>query len=297
MDFIMENEYLKVTVTTWGAQIKSVIRKCDGVEHIWQADPGVWGYHGPTMFPYVDSIKGGVLTIDGVDYPAPLHGFAQGMERKMVKQGEHYVEMELTDSPETMKFWPFKFRLVSRFELVDDSVKHILRVENTGDVKLPFGIGYHPGFALPFDDKHTVDDYEIRFEKLESPLCAKCEGNLPDIVLYPLGGRNIRSLPISREFFKGPSHTIMNLASNYVCITEKDTGRRVKVQVEGFPYTLFWTHGSRGGNEKIRFMCVETWCQFPERNGEDHDFRHRAHTEILEPNTSWSTELKMSFER
>ena len=36
-EFTVENEYLKVTVTTWGAQVKSVVRKCDGVEHIWQA--------------------------------------------------------------------------------------------------------------------------------------------------------------------------------------------------------------------------------------------------------------------
>ena len=33
-EFTIENEYLKVTVTTWGAQVKSVIRKMDGVEHI-----------------------------------------------------------------------------------------------------------------------------------------------------------------------------------------------------------------------------------------------------------------------
>ena len=42
-EFTIENEYLKVTVTTWGAQVKSVIRKCDNVEHIWQADKSVWG--------------------------------------------------------------------------------------------------------------------------------------------------------------------------------------------------------------------------------------------------------------
>ena len=47
MDYIIENEYLKVTVTTWGAQVKSVIRKCDGAAHIWNADKSVWGYHAP----------------------------------------------------------------------------------------------------------------------------------------------------------------------------------------------------------------------------------------------------------
>ena len=34
MDYTLENEYLKVTITTSGAQVKSVIRKCDGVEHM-----------------------------------------------------------------------------------------------------------------------------------------------------------------------------------------------------------------------------------------------------------------------
>ena len=52
MEFVMENAYLKVTVTDWGAQVKSVIRKCDGAEHIWQADPAVWGYHATILFPY-----------------------------------------------------------------------------------------------------------------------------------------------------------------------------------------------------------------------------------------------------
>ena len=47
MDYILENEYLKVTVTTWGAQLKSVVRKCDGVEHMWQADKS----HGAITHP------------------------------------------------------------------------------------------------------------------------------------------------------------------------------------------------------------------------------------------------------
>ncbi len=41
MEYCIENEYLKVTVTTWGAQVKSVIHKNDGTEHMWQADPAV----------------------------------------------------------------------------------------------------------------------------------------------------------------------------------------------------------------------------------------------------------------
>ena len=34
MELTLENDLLRVTVTTWGGQLKSVVRKCDGVEHM-----------------------------------------------------------------------------------------------------------------------------------------------------------------------------------------------------------------------------------------------------------------------
>ena len=60
-EFTIENEYLKLTVTTWGAQVKSVVRKCDGVEHIWQADKAVWGYHAPILFPHAGKVVDGKI--------------------------------------------------------------------------------------------------------------------------------------------------------------------------------------------------------------------------------------------
>ena len=56
MEYFLENDYLKVTVTTFGAQVKSVVRKCDGVEHMWKADKNVWGYHAPVLFPHCGKV-------------------------------------------------------------------------------------------------------------------------------------------------------------------------------------------------------------------------------------------------
>ena len=44
-EYVIENDYLKVTITSWGAQVKSVVRKIDGVEHIWQAHRRLGGPH------------------------------------------------------------------------------------------------------------------------------------------------------------------------------------------------------------------------------------------------------------
>ena len=69
MEYTIENEYLKLTVTTWGAQVKSVLRKCDGTEHIWQADKSLWGYHAPILVPHCGKVVVVVMGAKRGTYP------------------------------------------------------------------------------------------------------------------------------------------------------------------------------------------------------------------------------------
>ena len=79
MEYAIENEYLIVTVTTWGAQVKSVVRKFDDVEHMWQADKSVWGYHAPILFPHTGKVVDDLIETKGEVYQAKQHGFARLM--------------------------------------------------------------------------------------------------------------------------------------------------------------------------------------------------------------------------
>ena len=98
-EFTIENEYLKLTVTTWGAQIKSVVRKCDGVEHMWQADPDVWGYHAPILFPHAGKVVDNKIEAKGAVYESGQHGFARLMEHEFVDQTQDTIVLELCTSP------------------------------------------------------------------------------------------------------------------------------------------------------------------------------------------------------
>ncbi len=53
MNYTIENDRLKLTVAEHGAEIKSLIRKADGVELMWQADAAYWGRTAPVLFPVV----------------------------------------------------------------------------------------------------------------------------------------------------------------------------------------------------------------------------------------------------
>ncbi len=292
MEYCMENEYLKVTVTTWGAQVKSVIRKCDGVEHMWQADKSVWGYHAPILFPYCGRVVGNTIEAKGQTYDAPQHGFARNREHTLVDQAPDAVVLELCSDEETMKQFPYGFRLVSTFTLEGDTLHHTLTVENPGEEELAFGIGYHPAFTVPFDDQHTATDYELRFSDMESPICIN---NLPHGLMHGnlyLLPANIQSIPVDEYIFANDSHCMVNLRSSTLGLYEKGTGRGVVCDISEFPYTLIW---SKPGMPK--FVCIEPWHSLPSPEGGSKRWEDKEAAAILAPGEAWSTTLSTSFVR
>ena len=292
MVYTIENEYLKLTVTTWGDQVKSVVRKCDGVEHIWNADKSVWGYHAPILFPHTGKVVDGIIEAKGGRYESTQHGFARAMEHELTAMTEDTIVMELRSSPETLERFPYEFALVSTFTLENDTLHHTLTVENWDEEELPFGIGYHPAFTVPFDDKHVATDYELRFSEMESPLCIGC---LPKGLVhgdcYYLGS-NIRSIPIDEQLFANDSHCMTNLRSGTIGIYEKGTGRAVVCDIREFPYTLIW---SKPGMPK--FVCIEPWQSLPSPENGTTNWNEKPAAAILNPGESWSTTLSTSFVR
>lgn len=292
MEYTIENEYLQVTVTTWGAQVKSVIRKCDGVEHIWNADIAVWDFHAPILFPHCGKVVDGIIEAKGRKYESPIHGFVRFEDHKLVDCSENCIVLELCSSEETLEKFPYAFRLVSTFTLEKDTLHHTLTVENLDEEKLPFGIGFHPAFAIPFDDKHVATDYELRFSEVESPICIN---NLPtglmhgDFYFMPT---NIQSIPIDEKLFANDSHCMVNLKSSTLGLYEKGTGRGVVCNIEEFPYTLLW---SKKG--MLKFVCIEPWHSLPSPEKGSTKWEEKAHAAILEPGEAWSTTMRTSFVR
>jgi len=291
-EFTIENEYLKVTVTTWGAQVKSVIRKCDGVEHIWQADKSLWGYHAPILFPHTGKVVDGKIEAKGAVYESGQHGFARTMDHDFVDQTADTVVLELCASDETLVKFPYAFRLVSTFTLENDTLHHTLTVENLDEEAMPFGIGYHPAFTVPFDDRHVATDYELRFSQMESPVCLNClpTGLVQDNHYYL--GNNITAIGVDDQLFASDSHCMVNLQSATLGLYEKGTGRGVVCHIAEFPYTLIW---SKPGMP--RFVCIEPWHSLPSREGSGSKWEEKPAAAVLSPGEAWSTTLSTAFVR
>ena len=235
---------------------------------------------------------GNKIIAKGQEFEATQHGFARLMEHDFVEQSKDTIVLELCSNEETLAKFPYEFRLISTFTLEADTVHHTLTVENLDEEELPFGIGYHPAFTIPFDNKHKATDYELRFSEMESPICIN---NLPHGLmhgnLYYLGS-NIQTIPIDERLFEKDSHCMVGLKSQTLGLYERDTGRGVVCNISEFPYTLLW---SKPGMP--HFVCIEPWHSLPSPENGTSDWNEKPAAAILAPGEAWSCTLSTSFVR
>ena len=265
MQATIHNEFLTLTVDTHGAEAVS-LKNAAGQEMLWQADPAVWKRHAPILFPWTGKLTGGAFTHKGKTYPGGQHGFARDVEHTLLCAEGDTIRLELrSDEKSKAERFPFDFVLTSTFQLEGRTVHHTLTVTNPADAaeELRFGIGYHPAFRIPFDDQHTTPEYEISFAQPTD------------------------------ELFENDSCCMAGLRSRTLGSYEKDTGKGIVCNVEGYPYTLIWSAPAK----PVRFVCIEPWHSLPGAQTDTQEWSQRAAAACLAPGQTWETTLSTTFER
>ena len=218
------------------------------------------------------------------------------MEHTLLCAEGDTIRLELrSDEKSKAERFPFDFVLTSTFRLEGRTVHHTLTVTNPADAaeELQCGIGYHPAFRIPFDDKHTTTDYEFRFDQPESPMILDAYPN--GLLTGKCGYRwkNEQSIPLTDDLFENDSFCMAGLRSRTLGIYEKDTGKGIVCNVEGYPYTLIWSAPAK----PVRFVCIEPWHSLPGAQTDTQEWSQRAAAACLAPGQTWETTLSTTFER
>ena len=146
MLFHLENDFLAISVSAYGAELSSIKNKKTNKETLWQGDPKFWGRKSPVLFPVVGKYKDGKTTYNGKEYHLGQHGFARDSKFTLVEKAENKLSFELLSNEDTLKKYPFSFRLICSFELKDNKIIVGWKVENIDNQKIYFSIGAHPAF-------------------------------------------------------------------------------------------------------------------------------------------------------
>ena len=141
MQVVLENEALKVTINSFGAELASIQGKATDTEYLWNADAKFWKRTAPVLFPFVGSLKNKEYHYEGKIYSMGQHGFARDMEFAVDVQTATEAWFSLRSNEETKAKYPFEFILKVGYELEGKDLKVIWQVENPDTKTLYFSIG------------------------------------------------------------------------------------------------------------------------------------------------------------
>ena len=290
MQHILENDYLKVTVAEHGAEVRSIIRKKDNKELMWQADPAFWGRTSPVLFPLVGNYFEKKSVFAGKTYEMGQHGFARDMEFSLVEKAGEKMLFELKDDASTHEKYPFSFVLKVGYELLKSTLKVSWKVENTNHETMYFSIGAHPAFQC------DLDSYTLRFEKdgkavdkiAANIIASDGSGCLSDEVEHFALNKGV--LAMSDELFAKDALIVEGRQADVVTLVDDNGADVVSVTC---PTELFGIWSPVG--KHAPFMCIEPWYGRCDRVGFSQKLEEREYGNTLEAGEAFTGGYEMRF--
>lgn len=285
----LENELIIVEMKEAGAELTRIFHKDTGLEYLWNADSKFWGRHSPVLFPTVGRLVEDTYFVDGNPYHLGQHGFARDRNFKVIEQTEDMIRFELDADEESLKIYPYLFKLTIVYKIEKNTVAVSYEVENTDEKRIYFSIGAHPAFNLPLANDTKFEDYYLDFGTQENLETLCLEGPYRSGEIKDITGKPTQILPLSYDLFKNDALIFEALHKKEITIKSDKTPHFVKVSFPEFPFVGIWT--AKAGTP---FLCIEPWYGIADGVGEAGELRDKAGIEHLEPEAVFASEYQIT---
>ena len=280
----LENESVKVEIETFGAEIKSVVKKANGQGYMWCANPAYWGKTAPFLFPFIGKLVNEQYTYEGKVYPAQKHGFGQRVAYEVVEQEADRIVLRTTDTKETYADYPFRFILDIEYILLEDAVQENWYVKNTGDNTMYFSVGGHAAFACPLKGEGRIGQqiklFGAEHKNVIFSLRINGKGLVTDELLM---------LDMEDGLVKIDEHTFDNDALVFdgegvtaVGLCDENGREYVRVECDA-PVWGVWSMPDNGAS----YVCLEPWYGICDYEGFEGELAERPYTNVAEPGETW----------
>lgn len=255
MKYTLTRGSLTAQIDSMGAELISLVK--NGRDYIWCGDAAYWNGHNPTLFPVIGFLKDNKTCFNGVEYQMPKHGYARKTDFELVEQTSDSITLRMTDNETTRPGFPFRFSFNITHHLTDDGFVTEFSVTNCGDCKMPFMIGAHTGFALPFTDGQRFEDHTLIFEHPESDVTRYVAVN-GQYIEDSKGETNYLDgsdrIALSYELFDDDALMLTGLKSRKIALVDQ-FGCGVGMEFDGFDALGIWTPPGKNAP----FLCLEPW--------------------------------------
>lgn len=171
----------------------------------------------PLLFPQTGPLP------ENSKFPLKQHGFARNMSWEVISKSLNSISLELKDTTESRKVFPFSFRLVLEVGVMEGELIHIMTITNTGDKVMPTAYGLHPYFYLPNSEKVEIETNINNFDP-----------------------KGINWDEIFDKRFSNPGH---------INVKTSKRSFKIKTDPELFPHLAIWSL------PQSDFICIEPWSR------------------------------------
>jgi galactose mutarotase-like enzyme len=189
----------------------------------------------------------------GQTFALPQHGFARRSKWKVAGVNESRVVMELSDSAETRKAYPFSFSARVTYELREGRLHYSQVVENRDEGAMPFSTGIHPYFQVPIT---PASDRNECFLELPS---ARRVVTDDDWRTWRSEEFASKKLPV-REDVSGTLF-LTDLATPEISLVDPEAAVKITLNFAQAPshrYVALWSKSTSDP-----FYCIEPWTALP----------------------------------
>ena len=283
----LENEHLAVSIAEKGAEIQKLQSKTTQLSYLWNGDADYWAKFSPILFPIVGALKGGRYIYKGQEYQLSRHGFARDLEFSVNQISQTEVEFNLEQNEETLKMYPFSFKLQLHYQLSGHSLTCRYRVINPDNLELLFSIGGHPAFAAPLQSGIEYTDCYLQFNKDNTLNYHKIAGDLIASETETVKLTN-QQLPLTHELFFDDALVFKSLESDKISIRNHKNEHGLDFSFAGFPFFGIWAA------KNANFVCLEPWCGIADGVDHNQQLEDKEGIVKIEGHQRWSREWTLT---
>jgi aldose 1-epimerase len=226
-------------------------------------NPFLWGV--PILLP-PNRISGGQFSFEGRNYHFPinepelgnfLHGELHETTFSCIQHNHDHAIFLFRALPEApyMTF-PHAFTILVAFSLEIDGMHQCISITNNSELNMPFAIGCHTTFALPFKEGGKAEDVRL-FLGVSDEIVRDMDSYLPT-------GQVITDSSMQQEMLRGTFYPCKHTLSRHFVMDSNREMRlidpiyNVQLVYRALPPYAYWMVYNGGSSD---FLCVEpqTW--------------------------------------